>query len=120
MNQPTSFLDPNFPTHVCKLNCTIYGLKQSPRAWFQRLHDFLVFIGFFNSKSDSSLFIRHGNNLILAILVYVDDIIFIGSASFDVSNVLDQICATFDSHRLGPLNFFSSGQSYSHSGGSSA
>lgn len=32
MHQPKSFINPQFPTHVCKLNKALYGLKQALRA----------------------------------------------------------------------------------------
>lgn len=32
--QPSGFVDPNFPDHVCLLRKALYGLKQAPRAWF--------------------------------------------------------------------------------------
>jgi hypothetical protein len=32
MTQPPGFVDPNFPTHHCKLDKALYGLKQTPRA----------------------------------------------------------------------------------------
>lgn len=106
MAQPPDFAHPDFPHHVCRLHRSIYGLKQSPRAWFQRLHDFLLSIGFFNSRADSSLFIRHSGSSTVAILVYVDDFIVTGSSTPEVNKVIDSICETFESRRLGPLGFF--------------
>ena len=36
MMQPTEYVDPKYPNHVCKLWKSLYGLKQAPRAWFER------------------------------------------------------------------------------------
>lgn len=41
MTQPPSFVDSNYPSHVCKLRKALYGLKQAPRAWYKELHSFL-------------------------------------------------------------------------------
>ena len=30
MTQPHGFVDPQFPSYVCKLNKALYGLKQAP------------------------------------------------------------------------------------------
>jgi hypothetical protein len=49
MQQPPGFVDPSRPDHVCKLQKAIYGLKQSPRAWYSRLSDRLCQLGFLPS-----------------------------------------------------------------------
>ena len=42
IEQPPGFKDENKPNHVYKLRKTLYGLKQVPRAWYERLRDFLL------------------------------------------------------------------------------
>ena len=37
MYQPEGFLDPQYPSYICKLNKALYGLKQALRAWYGRL-----------------------------------------------------------------------------------
>ena len=37
MAQPLGFVNPSFPTHVCKLHKALYGIKQAPRAWNDKL-----------------------------------------------------------------------------------
>lgn len=36
MEQPPGYVDSRYPTHVCKLNKAIYGLKQAPYYYSQR------------------------------------------------------------------------------------
>lgn len=57
MAQPPSFIDTNYPFHVCKLKKTIYGLKQAPCALYNELRRFLLKFGFINIGSATSLFI---------------------------------------------------------------
>ena len=42
MKQPPGFADPEKPDHVSKLRKAIYGLRQSPRAWFDKFSTFLI------------------------------------------------------------------------------
>ena len=75
MAQPPGFVDPTFPSHVCRLHKSLYGLKQAPRAWYNRLSEFLISIGFQALKVDTSLFILFFSGAIFYLLVYVDDIL---------------------------------------------
>ncbi|KAL9250347.1 Retrovirus-related Pol polyprotein from transposon RE1-like protein [Drosera capensis] len=75
MHQLVGFRDPAAPSHVCLLKKSLYGLKKSPRAWYQRFADYVFTIGFSNSVSDHSLFIYHRGSATAYLLLYVDDII---------------------------------------------
>jgi histone deacetylase 1/2 len=69
MKQPPGFVDSSLPSHVCRLHKSLYGLKQAPRAWYTRLSDFLLSIGFRASKVDTSLFILSDGTNIFYLLV---------------------------------------------------
>jgi len=58
---------------ACRLLKSIYGLKQSPRAWYGRIYSFFSSNNFVHSLSDHSLFINYEGQLIL--LLYVHDVI---------------------------------------------
>lgn len=62
---------------VCKLNKTLYGLKQSSRCWFERFDHTLKDIGFKNSGVDPCLYILDKNSVDknVYIVLYVDDLI---------------------------------------------
>jgi hypothetical protein len=64
-SQPTRFVDTAQPDLVCRLNRSLYSLKQAPRAWYSRFASYLASIGFVETKSDTSLFIyRRGKDAI--------------------------------------------------------
>ncbi len=42
---------------VCKLHKSLYGLKQSPRAWNQKLDAFIKSIEFMKSEADPSVYV---------------------------------------------------------------
>ena len=65
---------------VCRLHKSIYGLKQSPRAWHAQLSDVLENIGFKRSNADSSLFVNLTPKVKLMVLIYVDNFIIVGNA----------------------------------------
>jgi histone deacetylase 1/2 len=80
MRQPPGFEDKNKPHYVCKLDKALYGLKQAPRAWYSRLSQRLLELGFVPSKGDTSLFHFHKGDCTIFLLVYVDDIIVASSS----------------------------------------
>ncbi|GJS13697.1 retrotransposon protein, putative, ty1-copia subclass [Tanacetum coccineum] len=46
MVQPEGFVDPNYPRKVCKLQRSIYGLKQASRSWNKRFDKEIKMFGF--------------------------------------------------------------------------
>ena len=46
VEQPPGFEDDKKPNPVYKLKKALYGLTQAPRAWYERLRDFLLSRGF--------------------------------------------------------------------------
>ncbi|KAK9062637.1 hypothetical protein SSX86_019825 [Deinandra increscens subsp. villosa] len=106
MEQPPGFIDQNFPHHVCRLNKAIYGLKEAPRAWFQRLSAFLLANGFVCSRANPSLFIFKCDTCIIYLLVYVDDLILTGNHEQTVRSFITRLHSEFAIKDLGDLNYF--------------
>ncbi|GLB38145.1 putative reverse transcriptase (RNA-dependent DNA polymerase) [Lyophyllum shimeji] len=59
---------------VCKLNKSIYGLKQSPRLWSEKLAEVMQLLGFKKTYSDPSLYIYDRDGIKVIVPVFVDDI----------------------------------------------
>lgn len=81
MRQPAGFVDRNKPDHVCLLHKSLYGLKQSPRAWFDKFSSYLLQFGFVCSIKDPSLFIYSKGKDVIMLLLYVDDMLITGNSS---------------------------------------
>lgn len=106
MKQPPGFRDPEKPDHVCCLQKAIYGLKQAPRAWYSALKQALVAFGFFNTKSDSSLFVYNTGSILVYCLVYVDNLVVTGNDSEFVASIINHLGQKFSIKDMGPLHFF--------------
>ncbi|KAI3730927.1 hypothetical protein L1987_62108 [Smallanthus sonchifolius] len=106
MHQPMGFRHRDYPDHVCRLKKSLYGLKQAPRAWYQRFTDFVLQLGFTQSKSDNSLFIYHQGSHTAYLLIYVDDIILTTSSDDLRKHLMSSLAGEFAMKDLGPLTFF--------------
>ncbi|GKD30867.1 putative RNA-directed DNA polymerase [Tanacetum coccineum] len=85
---------------------SLYGLKHTPRAWFECLSKALFDLDFKGSKTDPSLFIYSRGDTLLYILVYVDNIIVTGNNKGTIDNIICQLGSAFALKDLGPLNYF--------------
>ncbi|XP_073056906.1 uncharacterized protein [Primulina eburnea] len=106
VRQPKGFKDPHKPNHVYKLKKALYGLKQAPRAWYGRLTDYLLDIGFTRGEVDKTLFIQKAQGEILICQIYVDDIIFGASSQKHANDFVECMSSTFEMSMVGELNFF--------------
>jgi Reverse transcriptase (RNA-dependent DNA polymerase) len=97
MTLPPDHQRENNSNLVCRLNKSIYGLKQSPRAWYGKLSQFLISCNFKVSGVDSSLFIKHNTNGTTVVLVYVNDIITARLGICSSSNSVSEFSASLSS-----------------------
>ncbi|RVX09376.1 Retrovirus-related Pol polyprotein from transposon TNT 1-94 [Vitis vinifera] len=68
------------------LRRSLYGLKQSPRAWFSRFSSVVQEFGMLRSTADHSVFYHHNSlGQCIYLVVYVDDIVITGSDQDDSS-----------------------------------
>ena len=75
MEQPPGFVAQGEIGKVCCLRKSLYGLKQSSRAWFGKFKQAVEKFGLQKSKSDHSVFYRNSSSGIILMVVYVDDIV---------------------------------------------
>ncbi|GKD57907.1 uncharacterized mitochondrial protein-like protein, partial [Tanacetum coccineum] len=104
--QPPGFEDPDFPNKVYKVEKSLYGLHQAPRAWYETLSTYLLDNGFQRGTIDKTLFVKRQKCDILLVQVYVDDIIF-GSIKNDLCNAFEKLMhEKFQMSYVGELTFF--------------
>jgi hypothetical protein len=106
VGQPPGFEDSKKPNHMYKLSNTLYGLKQSPRTWYERLRDFLVSRGFKVGKVNTTLFTKKIGDDLFICQIYIDDIIF-GSINQEFCEEFgDMMSQKFEMSMIGELSFF--------------
>lgn len=81
MSRPPGVVDPNLPSHVCRVRKALYHLKEAPQAWYTKLSSVLLSHSLTNVASDASLFISKLGSDVLYSLVHVDDRIIIDNNS---------------------------------------
>ena len=74
IEQPQFFEIGNHKTHVCRLKKELYGPKQAPITWYERIDGFLTSLFFTKSKSDSNLYYKVEDDGLMILLLYVDDL----------------------------------------------
>ena len=111
MKIPPGFETLDTRNRVCKLRRSLYGLKQSPRAWFERFTRVVKSHGYTQCQTDHTLFVKRSHAGKLSILiVYVDDIIVIGDFVEEVSCLKKILAREFEIKDLGNMNRNGSGK----------
>src|SRR5207253_3176579 len=106
VEQPPGFEDPKHPNHVYRLFKALYSLKQAPRAWYERLRDFLEEKGFKIGRVDTTLFTKTIGNDLFIYQIYIDDIIF-GSTNNDLCDEFSKMMSKeFEMSMIGELTMF--------------
>ena len=104
--QSEGFVDTKKRDMVCKLHKELYGLKQAPRAWYERLHNYLVQIGFQRKSDNNNSYVKEGlvKKIMLA-KIFVDDTVFIGNDDL-CKAFLEEMSKEFEMSMFGEIKFF--------------
>lgn len=105
MIPPPEFSTPQ-SNMVCKLEKSLYGLKQASRQWYFKLSAALFSYGYNQSPSDHSLFTKSTGSSFTAILVYVDDVVLAGNDMIEINLIKVHLDEAFTIKDLGELKYF--------------
>ncbi|RVW86325.1 Retrovirus-related Pol polyprotein from transposon RE1 [Vitis vinifera] len=107
MMLPPGFYKEEEEIRACKLKKSLYGLKQSPRAWFDRFAKVIKNQGYQQGQSDHTMFFKQSNDgRITILIVYVDDIILTGDDTGQVERLKKVLATEFEVKDLGQMRYF--------------
>lgn len=98
-------INSSIPNLVCKLQNSLYGLKQASRQWNSTLTWSLIQKGFKQSTTDPSLFTRFIADKFMALVVYVDDVILASNSEIEIKEIKTYLHKCFSIKDLGKLKF---------------
>lgn len=97
---------PGSPSQSCKLQKSLYGLKQASRKWYEKLSSLLLTYGYRHAHADHSLFIKNHHYEFTALIIYVDDIALTGNSPCEITNIKKILHSNFHIKDLGTLKYF--------------
>ena len=89
------------PGEVLKLEKALYGLKQAPRCWNKELSSFLMECKFRRCITDPCIFVKHSDEGVCIIGVYVDDMLVMGDDKTEIENIKEKLKNRFEIDDLG-------------------
>ena len=87
MTQPEGRIVSGKEDKVCKLNRSLYGLKQSPRCWNQRIDTVLKEENFNQCMNDSAVYVKQTSEYQIILGIYVDDIVLLSTDLSELQKV---------------------------------
>jgi hypothetical protein len=79
MKQPKGFVVEGKKELVWKLKNSLYGLKESPRMWYQNFDTYMLGLGFTRSEEDHCVYFKLIGDHLIYLVLYVDDMLLIGN-----------------------------------------
>ena len=99
MEQPEGFKDPKNNKKVMHLKKAIYGLKQAALAWWKVLDKSMDTLSCTCLVSDSGIFVNKEKTIV--IIVYVDNVLFLGANKKDISSLKQCFMKIWECRDLG-------------------
>ncbi|TYK25748.1 Copia protein [Cucumis melo var. makuwa] len=92
---PPQWFEALFDHWVCKFQKSLYELKQSPKAWFDRFTTFVKSQGYSQRHPNHTLFIKVSKaGKFVVLIVYVDDIVLSGDDNAKIIQLEKKIAAS--------------------------
>lgn len=102
MEQPEGFSDGT--KKVCKLEKSIYGIKQSGRVWNETINSELIKMGLVRSEVDQCIYHDLNNGYKLYVAIYVDDVLIFCNNSKILRNMKKKLSKIFKMKDMGEVS----------------
>jgi hypothetical protein len=104
MEQPEGFVVKGQETKVYRLKKALYGLKQAAIAWNKQANKSLMKLGFKRCLSDTGVYTLTENNHTLVVVLYVDDVLFMGNNMLLLKEKKTAFMKMWECRDLGPIS----------------
>ncbi|KAK8685906.1 hypothetical protein V6N13_124938 [Hibiscus sabdariffa] len=98
-------MDGNNAGKVCKLQRSIYGLKQASRRWNLRFNDAIKEFGFIRNEDEPCVYKKFSGSIVSFLILYVDDILIIGNDIPTLESVKAWLSSCFSMKDLGEVAY---------------
>jgi len=105
MSQPEGFAVLGKEHLVCRLKKSLYGLKQSPRQWYQKLNKTFMQLGFRHIQSNNCIYVWAKDGLCIMIPVFVDELTLAATRRPLMDSIKAELQCKFKMWDLGPLHY---------------
>jgi hypothetical protein len=106
MKQAEGFVVKGKKYLVCKLKRSLYGLKQSPRMWYQNFDTYILSLGFVRRKPNHCIYSKEEGGSFIYVSLYVDDMLLIGNNMNTIKEVKKNPSSKFDMKYIDATDFF--------------
>jgi Reverse transcriptase (RNA-dependent DNA polymerase) len=101
MEQPQEYVEDGKKHFVCKLQKSLYSLKQAPRQWYMKFDKFMSKNGYIRCHADHYCYFKKFDNSYVILLLYVDDMLVAGFDMEKIKNLKEQMSKEFSMKFLG-------------------
>jgi hypothetical protein len=105
MTQPEGFVSSVGPNKVCRLQKSIYGLKQASRSWNICFDETIKKFDFIKNEEEPCVYKKVSGRAIIFLLLYVDDILLIGNDVSMMQSVKVWLSKNFSMKDLGEASY---------------
>ncbi|KAL1207758.1 Retrovirus-related Pol polyprotein from transposon TNT 1-94 [Cardamine amara subsp. amara] len=106
VTQPDGFEKHGSEEKVYRLNKALYGLRQAPRAWNNKLNQILEELQFKKCSKEPTVYRKIEQEHILVVAVYVDDLFVTGTDKLIIYKFKEEMATKFEMSDLGKLTYY--------------